>query len=195
MAKLTQWNIGIESHGNESFEHVAVIMEIYGEEFKNMGPVIKRAARVYLREVEQAFATKTSPDGQAWAELAEKTQKDRERLQQGSGSDPRLIRSGTLHQAATQSFERIGYTAGPNTTFATIEVNAQSDNGYNYAYGMQYGSFKYPARPFLPSEFRMEAVLTKIGRQYVDEILDLPSVGNITGPYGGYTAYSDIYGF
>jgi len=185
--------VNIDFTDNGTIDGVVVNLTVYSERMSMVGMAMKMAAAEYTAMVERSFANKQAPDGAKWEPLAKTTVDDR--IARGyEGTDPRLVREGTLKREVLGKFQQLTASVGPNLTAFELIIDVPSpSSGVNYAAVNLYGGAAgethggTPARPFIPIDVRMTQILDYKVRGWIAGEL----VNN--GP-AQYTAYDATYG-
>jgi len=132
---------------NVSFDASGIIDHLAGvsERLENLSPALEKIGQTLYAVSMESFANETSPWGVPWAQLAERTIKDR-----GGEAHPILYRTGMLKNSISSVV----------TSANSVEVGANVDYAKYHMRGIE--SRNLPARPFLGFSLSTPTVLENI---------------------------------
>ena len=128
-------------------------------------PVMQAIAGVLADNIEEAFQSEQSPEGEAWLRRCRIRQSNSERSPV-IGQGQKLQQTGRLANSITSSFGRDYAVAGTNVIYAaTHQFGAKKGSFGSDRYGRPIPWGDIPARPFLG--------LSSEGRREIEEIIAL----------------------
>ena len=114
----------------------------------DLSPAMQAIAGVLVDDIEQAFQSEQSPEGEAWASLSDTTIKRREKF--GYWPGQKLQQTGRLAGSITSSFGKDYAVAGTNVIYAaTHQFGAERGSFGRDRHGRPIPWGNIPERPFL----------------------------------------------
>ena len=129
---------------------------------EDLSPAMQAIAGVLVDDIEEAFQSEQSPNGEIWASLSDTTIKRREKS--GYWPGQKLQQTGRLASSLTSSFGKDYAVAGTNVIYAaTHQFGAKKGSFGSDRHGRPIPWGDIPARPFLG--------LSNDGRHEIEEII------------------------